>query len=1444
MKNSSRNAGRAALGLALVVLLAVQPVAGAVAFPAAQDAGSASLAQTDEPAAASVTAGNATLSGPVEAGETFTVNVTVDSTDAVYGAQATLSYDATVLDVEDVMPGDFFGSGTTNITTNEAEAGRINYGQALRGDVSGVSGEETLFTVRFRATEGAQGPTTLSELGLSEVILSDADQDPILSATVSGTVSVTDGTAPTARLDVPDRVAAGTTFSANASASTDNGTIANYTFAVDGETVQSSAGPTANLTLSTEGNHTVSVNVTDVAGNTDTATATVFVVPGADLRASVSAPERQLLSEDVVANVTMTNVGTDAAPMATLRLDAQGTYYSRDDETTSESWNVSLAAGESVTKEMNLTDWVRDELNPYSLASGRISLVALADATNNVTEANEGNNRATARTTATFSEFDLYVRADDRLPNKSRPVTVYVRNDGSATITNRTVNVSFGDGESTMFPLDEVAPGRSETTELNHSYEDPGDYTINATAGDESDREWIDVVEFDLDADIYAPETVEGDSTFRVYGDIDPNIPSDVNVTLDLPANLTTNDLLERAETDTWGTWDMWSVRAPSGAAGDTYELNVSASSRNETVSETTNVTVKVPTVRASDTASVALANETENGTTSIEVRGEQTFAHNLTLSVQAGAEGRTLDGLQYLFTYPYGCVEQTTSPMLAALYTDQYYRDRPSPDDYDRDRTNRSILGGVRRLAPDGEAGQHETGAWSMWGNDPRGDMFYTAYAFRGMTAVRNDPVQSERTKVKELASNATDFNETVFWLRDNQESDGAFPSDGYFLDNDESMTGFVTISLSQAGPFNESANAAADEIRRNATGFLLAEEESGSWGDNRSTALALWGLQSAVESDALNESTEQAANESIANATAHLIDVQGDDGAWRAESGYYWDSTGRDSIATSYSLLALNATGIDADDNETLSAGVTHLVGVYEEGGSWGDTEASAVAIQALQTLGQGLEAVDRTVDVTVADDDGDITKTVSVSSTDNSEQVAFTDSELERLRNGSVTKDITVNTTDGGFGATVVALENDQLVNRTQYEANTEDDTETFSVSAMDGAVGTTALTEEADGSPSPFTATLGTEGTLTTRDATLAVTVNNTADETLLNPIVEVPITGAMNASNASAYTVVNDSQESVTVDIINSSFTDGTSVSVFGREVPADAERTYYLNVSFGSPGEVALEADVRPLYNESLNARPNATFDVKGVGNLNVRVANATAANATSVSFSGLRTPLDTNGSANVTLPSGGTNVSADATGALELPNLSVTVPRFGTQNVSYTPAPRYPDPTAVAHVGDAAVLPGSVSRVERTVPNATAAGERNVSFTVADTAGQAVVAFETPAGYNQSGITLSGNVISQNVSRAGNLTVLNLNATGDVGVDVAFDGYVLGNVSGDAGVTDDDAAAIADIAAGNETGPPSADVNGDGRVTVVDAMYAAQYANGERDADYSGVGA
>jgi len=850
---------------------------------------------------------------------------------------------------------------------------------------------------------------------------------------------ISDTSPPVANATLPDRISVNNTFVVDASGSDDDTGI--DTYAVTTEAGASVNGTESVLTVpgfDSTGTYDVTVTVTDAFGKTDNVTKQVEVVRAADVVGDVSVADEQAYRTNQTATVDVSNDGSrvvDGAVAVNVTTDRTGV------PAFTETFDVNgLGVGESVNRTIDFTSWVR-----ANNVTGDVTVSLGAVSPDDVTEATVANNNDTATTTVTYADLNTSVYVSGgAYENSTATVYAFVRNRGTAASAPVDGTFAVGSNE-TALTVPSLEPGEVYRTSVERTLTDDTNVSLAVSgeelfpAGNVTERA-LAVKPFDLTMNHVSGEReVEAGQEFYLSANFEATSESDVTVDIDLPdgLSLVRGSAVRTEHAFQGNNWHSWRVRADEHRE-QPYEVNVTVSANGANATGSDTVTVTVPTTRVRNATQSVLSGG-ESDTAAMEVADAETIDQSLTIDVQAGNAGRSLKGLDYLVGYPYGCVEQTASPMLSALYVDQYYRN--ASVSYDEATVDGSVLAGVDRLAPggvDAENAQHDTGAWSMWGDTPSGDMFYTAYAAFGTASVANDPIQGDRAAVERNVSRI-DYSAAVDWLRAEQAADGSFRHQHYFGDR-EAITGFILVGLRKADRIglNDSASQDLSAIRADAADYLLGEQRSdGSWGSAQSTALAVWGLQTALESDAdLNETRVRAA---IDDGRSWLVDAQQSDGAWEQyHNGYAWDNTGDRSESTAYALLALNATGV-SNDNATVTSGVSYLAGVYEEDGSWGYTRATALAIRALTVTG-GDTAVSQTVTVTVGGDSmaDPITKQIDVTPSDPIEQVELTDAELERLRaatDGS-TRTVAVST-EPGDGRVYVEVLNDQIVNAAQYD-----------------------------------------------------------------------------------------------------------------------------------------------------------------------------------------------------------------------------------------------------------------------------------------------------------------------------------------------------------------------------------------------------------------------
>ena len=122
----------------------------------------------------------------VNAGNEFSVNVTIKGVDDLYAIMFNLTYNPEVLEFVNIATGEFLSRGdATTIAGFINESGMVSYIETRVGAIGGVSGDGVIAQATFRAI--ATGTDTLA-YSYSE--LRDSSNEEIVHSTATGTVEV------------------------------------------------------------------------------------------------------------------------------------------------------------------------------------------------------------------------------------------------------------------------------------------------------------------------------------------------------------------------------------------------------------------------------------------------------------------------------------------------------------------------------------------------------------------------------------------------------------------------------------------------------------------------------------------------------------------------------------------------------------------------------------------------------------------------------------------------------------------------------------------------------------------------------------------------------------------------------------------------------------------------------------------------------------------------------------------------------------------------------------------------------------------------------------------------------------------------------------------------------------------------------------------------------
>jgi len=907
--------------------------------------------------------------------------------------------------------------------------------------------------------------------------------------------------------------------------------------------------------------------------------------------------------------------------------------------------------------------------------------------------------------------------------------------------------------------------------------------------------------------------------------------------------------------------WNYVSVRMQSNTpglidAGD-IKFDIAANGKTDSLNGTA-ILIWIPSIRVSSVGATSANDSTPGELTFNTLHTNNTYDNVTKIIVQSGARGRTLSGLDYLVGYPYGCVEQTTSRMLASLNVKNYYLDRDDkPVDWDniRERVNSSVSGGVQKLVVDGEVGQNtgrsyesSAGGWSLWGGEPS-ESSSSSYAGYTLARINMPDEDLNRLLVDNITNGSTfetgkvNFESLIKWFHDNPDNrqSGTWTWSAHVCHSwsPESNTAFVMLihdMINQTVELDEEHRGYMEDNMKNATRYFIVNQNSdGSWssGDDQAmaTALALWGLEAfALPSDDVSSDD---INDTKAAAVEWLIEAQNpQDGSWPADSYYGWYDNGRITESTGYAVLALNATGLTAE-NETIQKGVNWLIDQYESGGGWGYTWASQVAIDALIQC-QPTEVVTGTVEIAI---DEEPIGTFTVDSTNPRIQYPLTSDQMGPLMAGG-TKVRTIEASGGkgevrshrltaeitsGTGPILVSVDHSQSAPVNEIDGKIqgsrliqsfgyEEEAGLLQVSTDIGIL--TDIEEE-----KPYTVNYAVNITSSTPmvagdEADLTITV--TSDTNVYSPMIEIPIAG-FSFDKASK---VFENGEIGAFEVLNGT-TGNDHPSLFIQSVgwKAGDPQTYEFKITPKDHGALDLDLRIRPLYDDTDVTLDNKTFTVMGKGNVTVNVVDETGA------------PVDAE---SITL---GANIvfdesSYDFTGILEgnytlvvnktgFPSIRTTVGITPDATALYniTLPSSLTDPTLVFSEGGA----GSIASVEhKPAGRLSAAYAENTTYnvTVLGNGGEIGIALEFPMRYlmNSPVVLVNGDptedyklingtfTYNRGAYSSTNATLIIYNAPlGSNTIKLEFEGGRLGNVLSHGGdVTMWDALAILDYRVGN----------------------------------------
>ncbi len=359
---------------------------------------------------------------------------------------------------------------------------------------------------------------------------------------------------------------------------------------------------------------------------------------------------------------------------------------------------------------------------------------------------------------------------------------------------------------------------------------------------------------------------------------------------------------------------------------------------------------------------------------------------------------------------------------------------------------------------------------------------------------------------------------------------------------------------------------------------------------------------------------------------------------------------------------------------------------------------------------------------------------------------------------------------------------------------------------------------------------------------TGEEEIEVAIENEADEDLFAPIIEIPLESAFEVPDPDPSAAYDDTTlEERPYEVLESSYDDGQSLYIYGNEVPAETTKTYTFTIDVERTGSFTLESDVRPMYDEARNDRDTVTATASS-SELTVVVEDEGGSLIEDATVIVDETEAS-GGLISMDVPDGTYNIEVIDDGE-ELPSLSTAVgtdPNTEVTFVSHESVDSFDDPQVIATSGDGEIAATSISGEVTQMGTAETVTEHEVSFEIETTGGMTVLggtpASFMPQAFEDVSATVDGTDTDTEVENG--VVLLELEESDTTEIVFEFEGYRLGDETGDGTVSEDDAREVASTIATGEDANSYADVTQSGELSSADAMKIAQYAADNRDEEF-----
>ena len=314
-------------------------------------------------------------------------------------------------------------------------------------------------------------------------------------------------------------------------------------------------------------------------------------------------------------------------------------------------------------------------------------------------------------------------------------------------------------------------------------------------------------------------------------------------------------------------------------------------------------------------------------------------------VKIYASTISQAVEGMENIFKMPTGCFEQVSSSLYPNILALKYLEDNGIVDENIKSKAIEYISSGYQKLLAYEVKG--ESGGYSLYGDSPA-ETVLTAYGLMELTDLK---------QVYKVDENVTSkMNE---FLYGKQNLNGSFTITGYHKGGASSgdqlaLNAYIIWALSESNPKEPRLTKSIEYLKGQAS----------KTSDNYTLALIANALANVNDKEVDNIVKRLINNINIDGNKAYLTSNVVD---------YYGSRSNAQNVQTvALTSMALSKTSKNLDTNKLL---INYLISQKDKYGTWYNTQATILALKALNEMNQKNKLENQTISVTVNSDEQEI-------------------------------------------------------------------------------------------------------------------------------------------------------------------------------------------------------------------------------------------------------------------------------------------------------------------------------------------------------------------------------------------------------------------------------------------------------------------------------------